>query len=150
MATEALFYHLERAPLERVLPGLLERTLARGWRAAVQAGSQERLEALDQHLWTYAEESFLPHGTAKDGRPADQPVFLTIEEDNPSGANVRFLVDGATIASFTGYERIVILFDGREDEAVARAREQWKAAKTAGCEATYWQQTSEGRWERKA
>lgn len=148
--TEIYFYHLERQPLDQALVNLVERSLGRGWRCVVQAGSAERVEALDALLWTYDDESFLPHGTAKDGRPADQPVFLTIEEDNPSGANVRFLVDGATIASFTGYERIVVLFDGREDEAVARAREQWKAAKTAGCEATYWQQTSEGRWERKA
>lgn len=147
---EALFYHLERVPLERVLPNLLERTLARGWRAVVQVGSKERLDALDQHLWTYAEDSFLPHGTAKDGPPAEQPVFLTLDEDNVSGANVRFLVDGATVASYAGYDRLVILFDGREEEAVARAREQWKAARTAGCPVTYWQQGVDGRWERKA
>lgn len=147
---ETLFYHLERAPLERVLPNLLERTLARGWRAVVQVGSQERLEAIDQHLWTFSDDSFLPHGTAKDGAPAEQPVFLTLDETNPSGANVRFLVDGATITTYAGYDRVVILFDGNEPEAVSRARQQWKAAKAAGSAVTYWQQTPEGRWERKA
>ena len=142
--TEVLFYHLEHQPLERVLPSLVERTLARGWRAVVQAGSEERVEALDTLLWTYAEDSFLPHGTKRDGNAPQQPVYLT------TGATVRFLVDGAEAAEHTGYDRIVYLFDGHDAGAVARAREQWKAAKDAGCEVTYWQQSPEGRWEKRA
>jgi DNA polymerase III subunit chi len=148
--TEVLFYHLEHQPLERVLPNLVERTLARGWRAIVQAGSEERVEALDTLLWTYAEESFLPHGTKRDGNDAAQPVYLTTEDANPNGASVRFLVDGAEASDITGYARIVYLFDGHDGAAVARAREQWKAAKAAGCEVAYWQQSPEGRWEKKA
>ena len=152
--TEVLFYHLEHQPLERVLPALVERTLARGWRAVVQAGSEERVEALDTLLWTYAEESFLPHGTRRDGNPAAQPVYLTADDSNPNAATVRFLVDGAgigdSIAEGAGYERIVYLFDGRDESAVASAREQWKAVKAAGCDATYWQQSPEGRWEKRA
>jgi DNA polymerase III subunit chi len=148
--TDVLFYHLERQPLERVLPSLVVRTLARGWRAVVQAGSEERVEALDTLLWTYSEESFLPHGTRKDGNIAEQPVFLTIEDVNPNGATVRFLVDGADLADLAGYERIVYLFDGNDESAVARAREQWKSAKGAGCAISYWQQSPEGRWENRA
>ncbi len=148
--TDVLFYHLERQPLERVLPSLVERTLSRGWRAVVPAGSEERVEALDTLLWTYADESFLPHGTKTDGNIADQPVFLTIDEVNPNGAPVRFLVDGAELADLAGYERIVYLFDGNDESAVARAREQWKAVKDAGCAISYWQQSREGRWENRA
>lgn len=148
--TEVLFYHLERQPLERVLPSLVERTVARGWRAVVQAGSDERVEALDGLLWTYADESFLPHGTKKDGNIAEQPVFLTTEETNPNGATVRFLVDGAALAELSGYDRVVYLFDGHDPSAVANAREQWKAAKSAGHTISYWQQSSEGRWENRA
>jgi DNA polymerase III subunit chi len=148
--TEVLFYHLEHQPLERVLPSLVEKTLERGWRAVVQAGSEERVEALDTLLWTYREESFLPHGTKRDGNPALQPVYLTAQEDNPNGATVRFLVDGAETADLTAYARIVCLFEGRDAAAVARAREQWTGAKGAGCDVTYWQQSPEGRWEKKA
>jgi len=148
--TEVLFYHLEHQPLERVLPSLVERTLARGWRAVVQAGSQERVEALDTLLWTYRDESFLPHGTKRDGNPALQPVYLTSGEDDPNGANVRFLVDGAETADLARYARVVYLFEGRDTTAVARARVQWTRAKAAGCSVTYWQQSSEGRWEQKA
>jgi DNA polymerase-3 subunit chi len=148
--TEVLFYHLEHHPLERVLPALVERTLARGWRAVVQAGSEERVEALDTLLWTYAEESFLPHGTKRDGNHKAQPVYLTADDINPNEATVRFLVDGAEIGETAGYERIVVLFDGNDPAAVARAREQWMAVKASGCDATYWQQSPEGRWEKRA
>ena len=147
---EALFYHLEHRSLESVLPELLERTLERGWRAFVQAGSGERVEALDSQLWTYSEASFLPHGSARDGNAERQPIALTAGPDNPNGAQVRFLVDGADHPDLSGYDRAVFLFDGRDDSAVALARQQWKAVKAAGLDATYWQQNAQGRWEKKA
>ncbi len=149
-AAEVLFYHLERQPLEKVLPALLEKTIERGWRAVVQSGSEERLEALDLALWTYRDDSFLAHGTRKDGMSAYQPIYLTTGSETPNSAGVRFLVDGATAETFEGFVRIVYLFDGNDPQAVATARLQWKAAKQAGCQATYWQQSGGGRWEKKA
>ena len=146
---EVFFYHLERRPLEAVLPQLLERTLERGWRAVLQAASGERLDALDTHLWTYSEDSFLPHGTTRDGHAAHQPVYLTTGDDNPNAASVRFLVDGAVPAELSGYARIVYLFDGRDPDAVQQARSEWKRVKAAGCEVTYWQQGESGRWEKR-
>ena len=148
--TEVLFYHLERQPLEHVLPGLLEKCLERNWRAVVQVGSEARRDALDAHLWTYRDESFLPHATAKDGRAEAQPVWLTADDDNLNGATVRFLADGAETADATAYQRVVRIFDGNDPEAVDRARAAWAAAKAAGHDATYWQQADNGRWERKA
>jgi DNA polymerase III subunit chi len=148
--TEVLFYHLGRQPLDKVLPGLLEKTLERGWRAVVQAGSSERVEALNALLWTYADESFLPHGSARDGFTEQQPVFLTAGEDNPNAATVRFLVDGAEAADLRGYARVVYIFDGRDEDAVAQARTAWRSAKGAGFNVTYWQQSDAGRWEKKA
>jgi DNA polymerase III subunit chi len=147
--TEVLFYHLEHQPLERALPALVERTLERNWRAVIEVGSEERLEALDTLLWTYREESFLPHGTRRDGNPQQQPVFLTSSQDNPNGATVRFLLDGAQLADVTSYVRVVYVFDGRDASAVERAREEWRRVKAAGCEVTYWQQSPEGRWQKK-
>lgn len=148
ITTEVLFYHLERQPLERVLPSLLEKTLERGWRAVVQSGSEERLEALNTALWTYSDESFLPHGTRRDGHPADQPIYLTTGEETPNGAGVRFLVDGAVASGLEGFARVVYLFDGRDEDAKATARGQWQAAKAAGVGVTYWRQTEAGRWEK--
>jgi DNA polymerase-3 subunit chi len=148
--TEVLFYHLERQPLERVLPSLLQRTLERGWRAVVQVGSAERLEALDAHLWTYADDSFLPHGTGKEGAPERQPILLTLNEANDNGAGVRFLLDGADMEAYTGYTRIVVIFDGRDEDALTVARAQWQRVRAQGCKATYWRQSDAGRWEQKA
>jgi DNA polymerase III subunit chi len=148
--TEIYFYHLERRTLEEVLPTLLEMSLKRGWRAAVQAASEERVEALNTLLWTYREESFLPHGTARDGHAAAHPVYLTSGEDNPNSAQVRFLVDGAMLADAAPYARVAYIFDGRDQEAVARARAEWQAAKAKGHAASYWQQTQEGRWQQMA
>src|SRR5688572_12282233 len=105
--TQILFYHLERTPVEEVLPGLLERCLERAWRVVVQAGSEERAEALDAHLWTYRENAFLPHGTRRDGQAERQPIWLTATAENPNGASVRFLVDGVALEDFVVYQRVV-------------------------------------------
>jgi DNA polymerase-3 subunit chi len=147
---EILFYHLERQSLERVLPVLLEKTLERGWRAVVQTGSQEYAEALDGHLWTYREDSFLPHGLASERDAQRHPIVLTPETVNPNGAQVRFVVEGAPLPDAGDYTRVVLLFDGRDESAMAAARQSWKAAKASGHDATYWQQTETGKWEKKA
>ena len=152
---EVLFYHLERASLEDILPGLLEKSRERGWKALVRVSSQERLDELDSLLWTYTEESFLPHSTYKDPRAAGQPVLLTIADGNPNGANVAFFADGAIPDDWTSdlvktYQRVVLMFDGRDPAAMESARAQWKLARATGYETTYWQQTELGRWEKKA
>lgn len=147
---EVLFYHLERQPLEKVLPLLLEKTLERGWRAVVQAASEERVEALSSALWTYREEAFLPHGTAADGDADRQPIWLTSTEESPNGAAVRFFVDGTALDGLDGLERAVYMFDGRDAAAVEEARRQWKASRERGLAVTYWQQDETGRWRKKA
>ena len=148
--TQVMFYHLEHSSLESVLPMLVEKTLERGWRAVVQADSLERVEALDALLWTFRDDSFIPHGTARDGDAGNHPVFLTNGEENANGATVRFLVDGADIEELSGYARIIYLFDGYDQAALKKARKNWKRARAAGCALTYWQQTEGGRWQKKA
>ena len=148
--TVILFYHLQHQPLERVLPTLLEKSLERGWRVIVQASTDERVEALDAHLWTYREESFLPHGTWRGADVAEQPVLLTVQDDNPNRASVRFLIDNAPVPdNASDYQRIVLLFDGDDEDAVAAARERWSEVKARGLDATYWQPDEQGRWVKK-
>jgi DNA polymerase III subunit chi len=149
--TEILFYQLKGQKPEQVLPALLHKSLERGWRAAVQASSEERIEALDAHLWTWRDDAFLPHGTWRDTEAAEQPILLTLNEDNPNGAVVRFLIEGATMpGDVSAYQRVVLLFDGEDPDAVATARARWSEAKTAGFEVTYWQADEEGAWRREA
>jgi DNA polymerase-3 subunit chi len=148
--TDIAFYHLQRSPLESALPKLLEKTLEAGKRAVVMAGSQARVDALNGMLWTYDANSWLPHGSSKDGAPEDQPVWLTTEEAVPNGATFLFLTDGATSEKVGEFERCFELFDGHNDEAVSEARERWKAYKEAEHNLTYWQQNERGGWEKKA
>ena len=149
--TEVLFYHLQRHPIEKVLPTLLEKSIERGWRVVVQAASDERVDALDAHLWTYRDDGFLPHGTWREAEAAAQPVLLTVNDSNPNAATVRFLVDGAALpADADAYQRIVLIFNGDDDDAVAAARVHWTDAKAKGFEATYWQPDDNGRWVKKA
>ncbi len=147
--TEVRFYHLTRATLETALPMMLEKTLERGQRAVVRAGSEERVEALTSWLWTYRDRSFLPHGSAKDGHGELQPVWLTEREEKPNGAQVLFLTDGAVSERLDDYELCAVLFDGNDAAALAAAREQWRGLKEAGHDLTYWQQDAQGRWEKK-
>ncbi len=146
---EVGFYHLLSTPLERALPRLLERARAQDLRVVVRAASPERVEHLNALLWTYDEASFLPHGSARDGNAAEQPIWLSHGDDNPNGATVLVLVDGVEAGDLAGFSRCLDLFDGNDETAVAAARRRWRAAQAAGHTLTYWQQTPTG-WERKA
>jgi DNA polymerase-3 subunit chi len=153
--TEIWFYHLQSEPLARVLPALVEKSLARGWKAVIQAVTEERIGALDELLWTYSDESFLAHGTIREGDPQLQPVYLTTGTDNPNGAAIRFCVEGAEAApalacSDPAYARLILLFDGNDPDQLEGARAQWKALKGQSHQLAYWQQNTAGRWERKA
>lgn len=148
--TEISFYHLLHTPLERALPKLIEKVLESGARAVIRTGSTERAEALNGALWTFDQDSFVPHGTALDGNAPLQPVWITPDEENPNGADILVLTDGAESAEVANYRRCLEMFDGRHEAAVADARRRWKSYKDAAHELTYWQQTEGGGWEKKA
>ncbi|MCF6271671.1 MAG: DNA polymerase III subunit chi [Rhodobacteraceae bacterium] len=147
--TEIRFYHLTQSPLEQTLPGLLAKSLERGWRVVVQGADEARLAFLDTHLWTSPEDSFLPHGLEGDG--THQPIWMTVTEQNPNNAGVLMLIDGARAAPsrMQGFDLVTVFFDGADPQAVSRAREDWKAVVAAGIPAVYWAQEA-GRWVQKA
>ena len=155
---QILFYHLERSGLASVLPGLLEKTLQNDWTATVRVGSAGGVQEIDNLLWTYSDEAFLPHGVpggvagGVSGDTTDHPVWIT---DAPGAlkpeAELLFLVHGAKaeIAELAGLTRCVAIFDGADEEAVMAARQFWKEAKAAEHEMTYWKQTQAGKWEKQ-
>jgi DNA polymerase-3 subunit chi len=143
------FYHLRTMPLDRALPKLVERALGEGHRVVVMAGSEERVGHLDMLLWTYDDASFLPHGSARDGNAAHQPVWLTAADDNPNDASMLVLTDGARSDRIAQYNRICDIFYGHDEAAVAAARERWREAKAAGHDLVYWEQTAKG-WEKRS
>ncbi len=152
---EIHFFHLKTRSVEEALPRLLELSLSRGWRVVVQTATEARLRALDDHLWRYKPESFLPHGTKADAAPETQPVYLTDADENPNGADVRILVEGVEMEPLLASEaapkrRAVLLFDGENDDELQNARAQWKSLRDAGHTLIYQQQDENGRWVEKA
>jgi len=153
--SEIHFYHLQIHPLDRALPKLLEKSLERDWHVCLQMRTPEKCVALNELLWNVGEDGFLPHGTAEDGDVEFQPIYLTMGSENPNGAQIRFFVECAQIApalaaSAEPYERLVIIFDGNDENELNDARAQWKALKDTGLPMSYFQQTESGGWEKKA
>jgi DNA polymerase-3 subunit chi len=142
---EIWFYHLERSTLDQVLPGLLEKTLQRGWRALVRGAAAHRLDDIDEQLWTYRADSFLPHGLASEDHAARQPILLSESGENLNRAQALFIVDESELGATEGYERCFIIFDGRNEQALQFARERWRALKAADANLAYWK-----RWEKAA
>jgi len=147
---EVSFYHLERQTLEEALPRLLTRVLEAGHKALVLADTDERVRHLNDRLWTFDPGSFLPHGMANDDYAAQQPILLTTDEANPSGADILVVVDGGVPQTIGQYSRCLDLFNGLSDAAVAAARQRWKTYREKGYDVTYWRQDENGRWEKKA
>lgn len=146
---EVWFYHLERTGLDQALPELLEKTLSRGWKALVRTAVPERVEHLDGWLWSYRDESFLPHAPADEPNAPRQPVLLTTGFDNPNAADALFLVDGAEPGELDGFARCVVLFDGADEVQLAGARALWSRIKAGGYPVSYWKQQGRG-WEKQA
>ena len=145
--TDINFYHLTVRPLEWALPKLLEKALKTETRAVVMASNEERVANLNAHLWTFVPDSWLPHGSEKDGNAEEQPIWLTYADENPNNARFLFLTDGAISAHVSDFERVFELFDGRNEAAVKAARARWKDYKAAGHTLAYWRQTESGGWE---
>lgn len=150
MSGELWFYHLEQSGLDEVLPGLLEKSLQRGWRVLVRSPDEERLQQLDQTLWTWRDDSFLPHGLETGADPGKQPILLSGSETGPNDPQVLILLDGAEPEALTRFERCIMLFDGHDESAVVAARRLWKQASGDGVDVSYWRQGENGGWQKKA
>lgn len=146
------FYHLQKQTLDQVLPKLVEKAYETNAKIKIKIGNETRVEFINSLLWTYNEESFIPHGSKKDGFAKEQPIWLSSEDDNPNQATMLFLVDGATMSidEMNKYERIFNMFDGNDEVALQQARDFWKEISSSGTTCNYYQQDDSGRWNKKA
>ena len=149
MTTEIRFYHLERQTLDEVLPSLLSKALESGKRIVVKAANDKEVERLNDHLWVYNPNSFIPHGSQKNGEAERQPVWLTSIDENPNSADVLILCQGTNSAIMKNFALCCEMLDGRDADAASSARARWKQYKDDGFTVTYWQQGAKG-WEKKA
>ena len=148
--TDIAFYQLQEIRLEEALPKLLERTLEANKRAVVRASTSDCLSTISSALWAQSGDTWLPHGMQNDKFSEDQPIWLTIDGENPNGATFIFLVEGVEIEEIKNDERCFDLFDGNDAHAVTAARERWRSLKEAGHDLQYWQQNDTGKWKKKA
>lgn len=151
---ELWFYQLQHSDVTRALPSILERCLAKGWRALVRGTDPASLEALDLALWTFRADAFLPHGREVGGvneeSAARNPIWLTHTLGNPNKAQALFLIDEASAPDAAAFERACHVFDGARPAAVAKARTLWREGKSAGFALAYWCETEAGSWQKEA
>ena len=147
--TEIRFYHLRTKTAEQALPEILTKALAGGQRAVIKTRDEKAAENLCEYLWIHDADSFLPHGTKKDGHAADQPVWITARNDNPNGAVILIAIDGAVPENPQDYKLCCEMFEDSDADAVTAARGRWKTYKEDGFDLTYWRQTDKGGWEKK-
>ena len=146
---EIRFHHLQRRRIDQALPALLVRAYGEGRRVVVRSPLRELVEALNERLWTFDDASFLPHGASGDGDPMSQPIYLTTLMENPNAATMLVLLAGSeTDKRDQAFDTIVRLFDGRDEEAVAEARREWKRLKDEGRSISYWRESEDGGWEK--
>ncbi len=146
--SEIRFYHLTRTTIEDALPEILAKAYARGSRVVVRTASGSDTGRLNDMLWTFNPNSFLPHGSSADGNAELQPIWITEDEENPNNADTVFIVGKAADGGIEAYGLCCLVFEGRDEESVAIARSRWKTYQKAGYELTYWQQSDKG-WEKK-
>ncbi len=146
--TDVGFYQLAAKPLDAVLPKLLEKAVAAGHRVVVRSSDAAQLARLDAALWAYEPAAFLPH--AVDGPDAArQPVLLTAGEEAANAADLVAVIDGRMPGDVAAYARVLYLFDGGDDAALALARRHWKALKGMdGITPVYWQENERGGWQK--
>lgn len=144
----ALFYHLTRSPAEALVPSLIGKSRAAGWRVELRGTDAARMGRLDELLWQA--EGFLPHGLSGGPHDAWQPVLLTTGGTGV-GADCVIALDGAAVdpAECAPAQRVCIVFDGNDPAAVEAARGLWRALSAAGVAAEYWSE-ADGKWDRKA
>ena len=142
------FYHLSVTPLDRALPQIAEKVIGSGARLLIVADDEERRRHLDRLLWSYAADSFLPHGQAGSDGDDGQPVLIAADTHAANGARHIALIDGVWRDEALAFHRAFHFFD---DDNIREARLAWKAlADRDGVERRYWKQNDAGRWEQAA
>lgn len=146
---EVSFYHLQKQNVADALAQLLGKAYSGGQKAVVRLSNKMLMDQLDKALWDTPIDGFLPHASGKDKQLDQQPIYLTLGDDNPADAKLLFVVNDAEFVGFEGFERLLYVFDGANTLNVEHAREQWKAIKEQGLEPKYWQQGDNGGWQLK-
>lgn len=148
--TDVRFYHLQKQDLDAALPAILQKAFQSGKNIVVRMRDDKEIERMNKHLWAFKPEVFLPHGSKKDGNAAQQPIWLSANDDTPNNAKILILTQGKIEKDLSSYDMCCEMLDGRDEKAITDARARWKEYQAAGHDVTYWYQSETGGWEKKA
>lgn len=148
--TEIRFYHLQKQNLDQALPQILQKALQTKKNIVVRMADEKEVERMNGILWTFKPNTFLPHGSHKNGYADKQPIWLTEKDENPNNGQILVLTQNTTSENLASYNLCCEMLDGRDEKATSAARERWKTYTEAGHDVTYWYQDEKGKWEKKA
>ncbi len=148
--TEVWFYHLEKQPLDHVLPRIVSKANERGLQLVIETTSQDQVTQISDMLWAAEDVAFLPHGFEGDGQDEIQSIWLTSGQDNPNESKMRIFTFGAIPIDISNLSRAMLMFDGNDVQALDRARAEWKRHKSDGHQVSYWRQDESGKWQDQA
>ena len=109
--TEIFFYKLKNLSVELFLISLIEKSISVNWNSVVLLDNVERMEEINDLLWTFNDVSFIPHGSQSDLNPEKNKVYLTCNEENPNKANAIFSIDGVAINNPKNWSRCIYIFN---------------------------------------
>lgn len=147
---EVSFYHLTQGDLDKSVAKLLEKVYEANHRSVLCVKTEDDITHFNKLLWTFSSLAFLPHGSAQDGDPTQQPVYLTTTPEAPNNATILATVNAETIVDTGLFKRCLDIFNGHDNDAVTKARQRWTQFKDAGHTLTYWKQDEAGRWYQEA
>jgi DNA polymerase-3 subunit chi len=145
---EYLFYHHEASTIESTLPQFLEKCIIKNWRALIKTRVDHLVE-LEEFLWTFKANSFLPHGRDDQPRVQHHPIVLSSSAKTADSFQVVFLLAGSEIKKLNDVERCIIFIDGRSEKSTIYERSRWKKLKAEGEKLNYYKQNSNGEWIKK-
>ena len=125
---------------------VIEKCYQTGQHTLVCTDSVERKEALDKALWSYGRRSFIPHGTPSDDKAQSFPVILSSTIDNINGAKILVLT-APELEIDNSFERVIMVFDGNDENSLQLARKRYKELKDLGNELKFYFQDKKGVWQ---
>ena len=106
----------------------------KGHKIHVQTRSIEYAKTLDEKLWSFSEDSFIPHSLKEDQLNA--PIKICTETDSPEHKDVFVNLSGSTPIFFSRFDRVAEVVPEKESDRSA-ARKAYSFYKERGYEVRF-------------
>lgn len=110
---------------------LIEKIYRRGHRVHVQAASQSQAEELDDLLWSFRAERFIPHALLATAAPVDAPIHIGAGDEPADHQEVMVNLSGVVPDFFSRFDRVAEVVP-REQNSRDEARANYRFYKDRG------------------